>query len=104
MSDSIIRPLLKREIAVSNWRECRKGDSLQGFITLTLPSGMVLHDATYHQRTDGSRWIGLPGRPYRKADGTEAWTRIIDFVDKAAHKRFQEAVLGALDEHFARQS
>ena len=88
-------------IAVTEWRPLRKGDSLQGFLTLVLPSGMVLHDCTYHERSDGARWIGLPARQYEKDDGSKSWVRLIDFRDRPIRDRFQRDALAALDEYFA---
>lgn len=88
-------------ITVVEWRPCQKGDSLQGFLTLQLPSGLTLHDCTYHQRPDGARWLGLPARQYTKQDGTTAWVRLVDFADKAAHARFQDLALSAVDRYFS---
>lgn len=61
------------EFTVTDWRPLRKGTSLRGFVTLTLPSGMIVHDVTYHQRDDGARWVGLPARQYQNADGSTTW-------------------------------
>jgi hypothetical protein len=89
------------EITVSDWRPLRKGSSLQGFVTLVLPSGLTLHDVTYHKREDGARWLGMPARSYTKADGETAWTRIVDFNSKEAHARFQREAMAAVDKYFA---
>jgi hypothetical protein len=70
------------DFKVREFRECKKGQSLQGFFTLELPSGPVLHDMTFHVREDGARWVGMPARSYTKPDGTTARTRIADFLDK----------------------
>ena len=35
-------------IVVVEWKPYQKGESLQGFIDLQLPSGMVLHGCTLH--------------------------------------------------------
>jgi len=89
------------EFVVSEWRECRKGDSLRGFLTLTLPSGMTLHDCSYHRREDGASWIGMPARQYTKQDGTTAWFRLVDFSDKDGHARFQKLAREAIDRYLA---
>jgi|SRR6516225_654162 hypothetical protein len=91
---------MTNEFVVSEWRECKKGNSLQGFLTLTLPSGMSLHDCSYHRRKDGSRWIGLPARQYQKSDGTTAWFPLIAFPDKTDHARFQKLAREAVDRYF----
>jgi hypothetical protein len=56
------RPAYTWKIEASGWRPQKKGDSLQGFLTLKLPPGMCLYDCTCHRRADGTRWIGLPDR------------------------------------------
>jgi hypothetical protein len=47
----------QRKLVVVEWRPCEKGASLKGFVTLRLPSGLVLHDLTYHHRQDGATWV-----------------------------------------------
>jgi hypothetical protein len=89
------------EITVTEFRELRKGSSLQGFVTFQLPCGMVLHDCTLHRRDDGARWIGLPARQYATADGETRWARIIDFADKQSAARFQQAAMAAVEKFFA---
>ena len=47
---------------VVEWRPCQKGDSLQGFLTLQLPSGLTLHDCTLPtgpvmNASKGPRWL-----------------------------------------------
>jgi hypothetical protein len=90
-------------MVVTEFRELRKGSSLQGFATIELPSGLVLHDCAYHRREDGARWIGLPARQYTKADGETAWARIVDFADKGAAARFQREAMAAIDRYFKQQ-
>jgi hypothetical protein len=88
------------EFKVREWRECKKGQSLQGFFTLELPSGLVLHDMTFHVREDGSRWVGLPARSFTKSDGATGWFRLVDFTDRSAAARFQELAKAALEKFF----
>jgi hypothetical protein len=89
------------QFEVIEYRDMRKGDSLRGFVSLRTPSGMVIHDLTYHERTDGARWIGMPARQYTTTDGTTAWARIIDFSSKEAQARFQKLARAAVDRYFA---
>jgi hypothetical protein len=70
------------QIAVTEWRPCRKGKNLQGFATLTTALSLVIHDCTVHPRTNGARWIGMPTWSYTKVDGETAYIRIIDFAHK----------------------
>jgi hypothetical protein len=89
------------EFEVVEYRALAKGESLQGFLSLRLPSGMVIRDLSYHERSDGARWISMPARRYKKADGTAAYTPIIDFASKEARNRFQELARAALDSYLA---
>jgi hypothetical protein len=67
-------------MASTNARDLKKGDSLQGFLTLKPPTDMCLYDCTYHRRAVGTRWIGLPDG--KGKDGKTNWGRLIDFAAK----------------------
>jgi hypothetical protein len=84
-----------RELLVTDWKAYEK-NTLRGFLTLTLPSGLVIHNCTLHQK-DGSRWIGLPARQYSKDDGSTGYTPLIEFTTKDVRLRFQAAALEAVD-------
>lgn len=84
-----------REFIVSNWKAYEK-NTLRGFLSLTLPSGLVIHNCTYHEKAD-ARWIGLPARQYSKDDGTTSYTPLIEFNTKDIRQRFQAAALRAVD-------
>lgn len=71
-------------------------NTLQGFATVLLPSGMEIRDLTVHQK-NGQRWIGFPARAYKKENGTEAWVPYIRIPDRERRDEFQKAVLAALD-------
>lgn len=85
------------KIEARNFKSLRKGETLQGFLELQLPSGLILHDVTLHER-DGKRWVGLPARSYIGADGVAHRQRLIEFSNKEAYARFQKAALSAVDE------
>src|SRR5262245_65764515 len=76
-------------------RDCRphSKNTLRGFFTARLPSGLVLHDLMVHER-DGARWIGFPGREWVNARGEKQYARFIDFASRVAGDRFRDAVLG----------
>jgi hypothetical protein len=90
-------------ITASGWKAVSKG-TLRGFCTLTLsPSGLVLNDCMVHAKPDGSRWIGLPGRPLLEADGTRrldpksskpAWIPVVEIKGTAERN---DAALAAVD-------
>ena len=90
----------KNQIHVRDWKPMQKGASLQGFLTLTFRSGLVIHNCTYHRREDGARWVGLPSRQYTKQDGSTSWVPIVEFVDKEAYTKFQNLAKNAIDRYF----
>jgi hypothetical protein len=80
--------------SVSNWKPFEK-NTPRGFLSLTTPSGMVIHGVTLHQKGD-SRWLGMPSRSFEK-DGTTTWTSVVEFASKAARDKFQAEALAAVD-------
>ena|SRR5690242_21913750 len=80
----------------TDWKPLVK-DSLRGFFTIVTPSGLKIKHAMLHER-DGQRWIGLPGKPFTKADGSISYANIIDFDSRETKQRFQDAALCAVDE------
>lgn len=86
-----------RELLVTDWK-AHKTNTLQGFLSLTLPSGLVIHNCGLHQKGT-ARWIGLPSRQFRKGDGSTGYSPIIEFATKDAQRRFQAAALEAVDRY-----
>jgi len=84
---------------VSEWRPFEKG-TLKGFWSLTLPSGLVIHGLSLHQKT-GRRWLSMPARPWRKDDSVIVWNPVIEFASKNVHDKFQSEALKAVDEFLA---
>lgn len=80
---------------ISNWKEMRKG-TLQGFFTVTTPSGMVIHGCSLFEK-EGRRWVGMPSRIVDKPDGKKAYIAHVDFTTKEISQKFQDMVLKALD-------
>jgi DNA-binding cell septation regulator SpoVG len=89
-----------REILVSNWVAYEKR-TLRSFLTLSLPSGLVIHNCMLHEK-DGKQWIALPSRQYKKADGSPTYTPLIEFATKDARQRFQTAALRAVERFLER--
>jgi hypothetical protein len=92
------------EFVARDWRPCER-NTLRGFMTLILSSGLVLHECSYHVQ-GSKRWVGLPGRPQLEADGRhrvdpntgkKAYTAVVEISGKAARERFQRAALIAID-------
>ena len=86
-----------RGFAVPEWKPFEK-NTLRGFLSLELPSGMIIHGCTVHEK-NGARWIGLPARQFQKPDGEKSWSPLIEFVSKDSREKFQAAALAAVDSH-----
>jgi hypothetical protein len=98
-------------ITASDFKPMDKG-ALRGFVTLKLPSGLVLKECTFMNSND-KEWIGLPGKPQidregkvRKdaATGKTLYVSIVDFDSKEAHDKFQDLALAAVKTLLARGS
>ncbi|HTF71407.1 MAG TPA: hypothetical protein VK638_52940 [Edaphobacter sp.] len=79
----------------SDWKP-RTSNTLLGYFTVTMPSGMVVHQLSLH-KNETSRWVGMPARDY-KAGAETKWVRIIDFDSKESSRIFQTLALQAIDE------
>lgn len=75
-----------------------KKNSLRGFFSVELPSGLCIRDLTLHKK-EGSRWIGYPSKPYEDSDGKTQYQNQIWFENKDRHYKFQNQLLEALDKH-----
>lgn len=84
-----------RTITVSDWKPLKNG-SLRGFLKLTLPSGLVIHDCQLLE-TGGRRWVGLPARRFQLADGSIRYKPLLEFASKCALSNFRETALRAVD-------
>jgi hypothetical protein len=83
------------EIKILKFRPYEK-NTLQGFLDVLLPSGLEIHDMTYHVKGD-RRWIGYPARQYEDENGDTAYANIVFVPDKNRHNVFQRALLTAFD-------
>jgi hypothetical protein len=88
-----------KQIKIRNWIP-RTKNTLRGFCTLELPSGMVIHDVMLHEKGD-SRWIQFPAREYTDSEGEKQFARFIEFTNRAIANRFRDLVIASLDRHFA---
>lgn len=80
---------------ISDWKPFQK-NTLRGFFTLTLDSGLVIHKCSAHVK-NGSRWIGLPAQRYTKKDGSTAYVNILEFTDRKIADNFSAQVLRLID-------
>jgi hypothetical protein len=89
----------QRSITVADWKP-RIQNTLRGFLSVTLPSGMMIHNLTVHEKGE-SRWVGLPAREWTNVEGLTQYAKLIEFADRATAKRFRDEVLAALDKHLS---
>ena len=90
------------QIFVSDWHPLRKG-ALRGFVTATLPSGMILHEISVLV-SNGKPWCSPPSKPMVSRDGKvlvgdngkPRYAQLIEFTDKPTRDRFSSAVIAAL--------
>jgi len=75
-------------------------NTLRGFVTLRLPSGLRIFGVTLHEQ-NGKRWVSLPARPYKDEAGTEKWSPVIDIPDFTTRDRFRIAALEAINAYRA---
>ena len=88
-----------RSITIAGWKPLSK-NTLRGFFSATLPSGMVIHNLTLHEK-NGARWVGLPSREWTTDTGEKNYAKLIEFADRHIANRFRDHVLEALDRHLA---
>jgi hypothetical protein len=90
-------------ITASEWRPLER-NTLKGFLTLALPSGLTLRECSLHEK-HGRRWVGLPSRPQidamgrHRSDpaGKRLYLPIVEIPDRGQRERFQRAALAAVD-------
>jgi hypothetical protein len=85
-----------RELQASNWKAIEK-NTLRGFASLKLPCGLIIHNCSLHEQ-NGSRWIGMPGGRYQKADGETAYAPAVEFSDRESREEFRISALRAIDQ------
>jgi hypothetical protein len=83
----------------------RESNTLRGFCSLRLASGLVLRDVSVHQQGN-RRWVGLPGKPQLDTEGRQRvdpstgkklYAPCVEIPDKPTRDRFQAAALAAVD-------
>jgi hypothetical protein len=82
-------------------------NSLRGFATVQLDSGMVVADCSYHVQGNSS-WVSPPGKPMLDPDkrqvlkdGKPQYSAVIDFIDAATRRRWSDAVVTAVEAYLA---
>ncbi len=93
---------MTRSFSVSNWKALRKG-SLLGFVSVTMPSGMTLHEVCV-MTSHGRFWASPPSKPMIDRngivmtgdDGKRRYSPIIEFESKDTRERWSDAVIEAV--------
>ncbi len=89
-------------ITISDWKPLRKG-ALRGFLTATLPSGLVVHEISVLV-SNGKAWASPPSKPLLDRDGRvmvndagkRRYAAIIEFATRELRDRWSSAVIDAL--------
>lgn len=85
-------------VEIISFRSYEK-NTLRGFLTVRLTNiGLEIRDMTLHQK-NGSRWVALPAKSYKKGDGGQGWSYIVKFYHEVRGKQFQKACLDAFDRY-----
>jgi hypothetical protein len=75
-------------------------NTLQGFATLRLPSGLRVFGCTLHEKS-GRQWVSMPARPYKDENGDTKWTPVIDFVNQSVREKFSSAAVAAITRYIS---
>jgi hypothetical protein len=94
-------------MVASNWRPVEK-NTLKGFFTLRLASGLVINGCSLHEK-NVQHWVGLPGAPQLDASGQhrtdlagkKLYSPAVEITGKTARERFRAEALGAVDRMLA---
>lgn len=93
---------MDKQIEIKDWTP-RVKNTLRGFCTVILPSGMVIHDVMLHEKGD-TRWVQFPAREYVNTQGEKQFARFIEFTNRGIADRFRDQVIAALDRYFSTQA
>ena len=88
-------------VTISDWKPLRRG-SLRGFATVSMPSGMTVHEVSIMQ-SNGRAWASPPSKPMIKDgktivddDGKTKYVPLIEFVSKSVRDRWSSSIVDAL--------
>ena len=78
--------------------------SLRGFLSVELPSGMIVNDLKLMIGPAGKPWLAMPsqkqadrdGNPRLDANGKQTYTQFVEFANRSAADRFRHLELAAL--------
>jgi hypothetical protein len=84
---------------IRRWNPHRNpAGSLLGFLSVELPSGLIINDLKLMIGPAGTPWIALPAikRPQLDENGKQIWSPIVEIPDRGRRARFNELVLDAM--------
>jgi hypothetical protein len=90
---------------IRSWRPFRNpAGTILGFLSIELPSGLIINDAKLMIGPAGKHWIALPaikqtgkdGEPRLDDNGKQLWSPIVEIASRDARDRFNELILEAL--------
>jgi hypothetical protein len=96
---------LKNEMKIRRWQSFRNpAGTMLGFVSVELPSGLVVNDCKLMVGPNGRRWFAMPavkqfdrdGSPRLDAKGKQLYSPIIEFASREAAARFRDLALDAL--------
>ena len=92
-------------VKIRRWQPFRNSaGTVLGFLSIELPSGLIINDARLLVGRAGKYWVALPaikltgkdGNPRLDPTGSSLWNPIVAFASRDARDRFSELVLAAL--------
>jgi hypothetical protein len=101
--NDLLRP--RTEATIRRWQPRRNlAGTRLGFLSVELPSGLVINDAKLMIGPKGKHWIAMPsvqrlapnGDPLLDANGKPSYSKFVEFRDRATSDRFGDMVLDAL--------
>lgn len=86
---------LDRGVTCLALRRIEKG-SILGFCVLKINAwNLIVRDCKWMSGERGD-WVALPSSSYTDKDGKKRYTPIVEFSDKEAARRFQDAAIAAV--------
>src|SRR5262249_27459608 len=90
---------------IRRWQPYRNpSGTMLGYLSVELPSGLVINDAKLMMGPQGALWIAMPsqkrvdrdGNPAVGQDGKQSYSQFVEFANRAAADKFRDLVLDAL--------